>query len=353
MDDDINFYKISSMHRALIFFVYSVDRRLKMKAVLVALFTTTIMMLFTSCVTTSERTSSTNPAEDVQYSLSEITKSKVDLLAANQSYQKTIEILGSPGVRYDASFLAAWSSQDCQLRALFIAFRPKSYITYCPEGGKAPWAGYLEKLKSYRDYRVAFKLPDQTTVGRAYSWKDQKGTSLSISFFDNKSILMQAEYVSGEVGAYTNLFDVDMSSGKTAIGPKVENDFTFIDAHPTQKDLESILQDEASKATSLRQVPYVLFSADWCPPCLALRESLDEPLMREAFTNTYIIEIDTTKLSPKDQMVVEQKFGVKGIPVLYELNAEGKPTGRFVSSSVWGADIPTNMAPPLKEFFGN
>jgi thiol-disulfide isomerase/thioredoxin len=144
-----------------------------------------------------------------------------------------------------------------------------------------------------------------------------------------------------------------MSSGKTDIASKVSKDFTFIAASPSQEGLQEILRIEARKAISLGQKPYVLFTADWCPPCMALRESLDEPLMRDAFRNTYIIEIDTVALGHEDQKIVEKRFNAKGIPSLYELNVNGEPAGHKISGNNWDADIPANMAPPLKAFFGN
>mgnify|MGYP001826642226 CR=1 FL=1 len=325
-----------------------------MKKSAILLFALTIPILSTSCETASEKGGPSGPTDTVQYSVSEITESQLAQLDDAQTYKEIIEILGSPGVLYDASFLATWSTQDCQLRALFIANRPISTMTYCPEGGEGPWASVLEKLKSYRDYRTTLQLPNQTAVGQAYSWQDKQGSKLRIAFFDEKPIWMVAESASAELRAFfTSLFDVDMSRGKTNIAAKVAKDFSFIEAPSSQKDLESILRSEASKAISLGQAPYVLFTADWCPPCMALRENLDDPLMREAFKNTYIIEIDTVRIDPKDETVVEKKFGLKGVPMLYELNADGGPTGRKISGSAWGADIPANMAPPLKAFFGD
>jgi hypothetical protein len=44
-------------------------------------------------------------------------------------------------------------------------------------------------------------------------------------------------------------------------------------------------------------------------------------------------------------------FNVRGIPIFFEVDASGKPTGRFVTGGAWGEDIPENMAPPVKAFF--
>ena len=196
-----------------------------MKKSAILLFALTIPIFSTSCETAREKGGPSGPTDTVQYSLSEITEPRVNQIKGNQTYEEIIEILGSPGVLYDASFLAAWSTQNCQLRALFIANRPIINMTSCPGGGEAPWEGVVEELKSYRDYRATLQFPNQTAVGQAYSWQDKQGSKLRIAFFDEKSVFLLAEFASGKFGMFSKLHEVDLSRGKTDIATKVARDF--------------------------------------------------------------------------------------------------------------------------------
>jgi hypothetical protein len=44
-------------------------------------------------------------------------------------------------------------------------------------------------------------------------------------------------------------------------------------------------------------------------------------------------------------------FIVIGVPTFFELNDEGRSTGRTITGAAWGADVPENMAPVLQGFF--
>jgi thiol-disulfide isomerase/thioredoxin len=126
--------------------------------------------------------------------------------------------------------------------------------------------------------------------------------------------------------------------------------FTMVLIPPSGAALAEVLQAEVPKAKQLGQKPYAYFYADWCGPCKALRKSLDDadPLMMDAFQGAYIIQLDADTWGKK---LAGTKFTVKAIPVLFELDKGGKPTGRKIDGSAWGEDIPKNMAPPLKAFF--
>ncbi|MBI4481046.1 MAG: hypothetical protein HY651_13590 [Acidobacteria bacterium] len=126
--------------------------------------------------------------------------------------------------------------------------------------------------------------------------------------------------------------------------------FTIVLIPPSDGVLADVLKAEVPKANQLALKPYAYFYADWCGPCKALRKSLDDadPLMLDAFSGTYIIQLDADTWGKKLQGT---KFTVKAIPVLFELAKDGKPTGRKIDGGAWGEDIPKNMAPPLKAFF--
>ena len=126
--------------------------------------------------------------------------------------------------------------------------------------------------------------------------------------------------------------------------------FTFVRVGRSSATLQDILRAEAQKAAGMGRYPYVEFYADWCPPCTALRESIADARMVDAFAGTYIIRLD---LDQWEQKLSGTGFYIIGIPAFYELDQDGVPTGRMITGGAWGEDIPENIAPPMKEFFNN
>src|SRR4051794_466995 len=74
--------------------------------------------------------------------------------------------------------------------------------------------------------------------------------------------------------------------------PESPRNFTVVEPNPAEGDLAPILKAEAAKALQLGRKPFVEFGATWCGPCNALKKSLNDPLMKQAFEGTYIIQID-------------------------------------------------------------
>ena len=133
----------------------------------------------------------------------------------------------------------------------------------------------------------------------------------------------------------------------TLVSPAPDK-FTLVRLSPSDGPLEDLLTAEAHKAQEAKQAPYVEFDADWCKSCRALNASLSNERMIDAFEGTYIIRLD---LDEWESQLSGAGFYVSGIPTFYGINAEGKPTEHIITGAAWGADIPENMAPPLKEFF--
>ncbi|MBI1248651.1 hypothetical protein GC197_12525 [bacterium] len=125
--------------------------------------------------------------------------------------------------------------------------------------------------------------------------------------------------------------------------------FTIVELKPDAGELEALLKEEIQKAKESGRKPFVEFYADWCRPRRALRGSLDDPLMIKAFDGTHVVQLNVDAWGEK--AIKAAGFSVDGVPVFFEIDDEGKPTGRSITSSVWDEDIPVNMAPPLKEFF--
>jgi thiol:disulfide interchange protein len=120
----------------------------------------------------------------------------------------------------------------------------------------------------------------------------------------------------------------------------------FVRVTPNGHQLTDIARDEAKKAKARGLAPYLELRADWCGPCRKLEASEHDPRIVDAFAGTYIIRVDVDeaggKLGP---------YRASAIPVFFEVGDDGRPTGRKIDGSAWGADTPESMAPPLKAFF--
>jgi len=117
---------------------------------------------------------------------------------------------------------------------------------------------------------------------------------------------------------------------------------------PASGPLEELLRHEVANAAALGRQPYVQITAEWCGPCKALRASLGDPLMQDAFAGTYIVQVDVDEWKPE---LDKAGFESDGIPVFFAVDGNAKPTGAKIDGGAWGEDIPRNMAPPLKQFF--
>jgi thiol-disulfide isomerase/thioredoxin len=124
--------------------------------------------------------------------------------------------------------------------------------------------------------------------------------------------------------------------------------FGSVTLAPSSGELKSLLAAEAAKAKAKGFTPFVEVRADWCDPCKKLEASMTDPRMVDAFAGTYQIKLDADAWENK---LAGAGIKADAIPVFYELDASGKPTGRSLDGGAWGDDVPENMAPALKKFF--
>jgi hypothetical protein len=96
--------------------------------------------------------------------------------------------------------------------------------------------------------------------------------------------------------------------------------------------------------------PFIEFTASWCPPSAAFDGALEHPLMVQALTGVYLIRVDIDEFSGFSGYEA-YGFKVYGVPIFFELGAEGRPTGRQITSNAWGPDIPENMSRVMGGFF--
>ena len=117
---------------------------------------------------------------------------------------------------------------------------------------------------------------------------------------------------------------------------------------PRQGDLATLITAEVAKAHARKLRPFLELRAEWCKPCKQLEASMNDSRMIAAFAGTYLISIDIDEWDGKLDAI---GVAADSIPVFYELDAKGKPTGRNINGGAWDENIPANMAPPLKAFF--
>jgi thiol-disulfide isomerase/thioredoxin len=139
-------------------------------------------------------------------------------------------------------------------------------------------------------------------------------------------------------------------TAKKSHATKKSHPVVIVDLKPSNEKLAVSLAAQVTKAKAMGLKPFVEFSAGWCPPCRALKASLEShnALMMKAFAGTYIIRMDSDAWGSK---LGGTGFSVNAIPVFYALDGKGKPTGRSIDGGAWGDNTPENMAPPLSAFF--
>ncbi|HEU0032541.1 MAG TPA: hypothetical protein VFQ53_18040 [Kofleriaceae bacterium] len=123
---------------------------------------------------------------------------------------------------------------------------------------------------------------------------------------------------------------------------------SWVEVDPAQP-LARTLADEAAAATRAGKKPHAYLHADWCPPCVEIGKTRDQPKMKAAFAGTHIIAIDVDRVDPKQVEAAGLKSSV--LPIFYRLDDHGRPTGATIDGGAWGDNIPDNMAPPLAAFF--
>ncbi|MEP7121416.1 MAG: thioredoxin domain-containing protein [Byssovorax sp.] len=124
--------------------------------------------------------------------------------------------------------------------------------------------------------------------------------------------------------------------------------FVLVELAPTQGDLQPLLREHAEKARARGLKPFVEFYADWCRPCKALAGLMNDPLIVQAFTGTYVIKLNFDDWQAK---LADAGFTPREIPMFYALDGEGRPTGRKLSGDTWGKANAESMSRALEPFF--
>jgi len=121
---------------------------------------------------------------------------------------------------------------------------------------------------------------------------------------------------------------------------------TIVELDPDQP-LAAHLQAHATQAHARGLRPVFEVGAIWCPPSKLFGDALDHPHMQTALANVYLIRADMDAFG-HDPLLRE--LNVVSVPVFFELDGEGRTTGRSITGAAWGADTIDNMSAALAKF---
>lgn len=129
----------------------------------------------------------------------------------------------------------------------------------------------------------------------------------------------------------------------TALSKKKTNTHTgpLVELNKSGKTLPEVI----AGVLDAGRIPVLYFSADWCAPSVDFKKYLTDPLMQDALTNVTLIEIDTDN----DNENYAARYNARSIPLFVKVDREGKSLGA-INGGAWDANIPVNMAPPMKAF---
>jgi hypothetical protein len=114
-------------------------------------------------------------------------------------------------------------------------------------------------------------------------------------------------------------------------------------------DLREQLRVHAAEAELRGLRPFVEFGAIWCPPSKLFGVALSAPEMVAALAGVYLIRAESDDFEADE--LIDTGFSIRAVPVFFELDAEGLPTGRQINGGAWGADTVENMSRVMGQFF--
>jgi thiol-disulfide isomerase/thioredoxin len=104
------------------------------------------------------------------------------------------------------------------------------------------------------------------------------------------------------------------------------------------------------KEITAKRKPVLYFTATWCAPCKAFKNSLTNQLMIDALEDATLITIDADIDALSERIAL--KYAVKSYPTYIRVDETGKLLLK-IDGSAWQEDVPKNMAPVLKNFMKN
>jgi hypothetical protein len=112
--------------------------------------------------------------------------------------------------------------------------------------------------------------------------------------------------------------------------------------------LAAQLREHANLAEVAKLRPFLEFGAVWCPPSRIFGNALEDPRMKAALAGVYLIRAELDDFA-NDPYTRELRASV--VPAFYELDAEGRWTGRQINGGAWGVDTLENISRTMAGFF--
>jgi hypothetical protein len=112
--------------------------------------------------------------------------------------------------------------------------------------------------------------------------------------------------------------------------------------------LAALLREHANAAELAKLRPFLEFGAVWCPPSRMFGEVLEDPRMKSALAGVYLIRAEMDEFMDDPYA---KELRLSSVPVFFELDAEGRHTGRTITGGAWGADTIENMSRTMTGFF--
>lgn len=123
---------------------------------------------------------------------------------------------------------------------------------------------------------------------------------------------------------------------------------SLIDLAPKDGALAPLLKRETEAAQKRGMKTVVEVGATWCKPCQAVRASIGDPLMVDAFHGVHVVRLDLDEWGPQLDSV---GITAGAIPAFYLLDGNGRAGKKILTGDAWQEDVPSQMAPKIKAFF--
>ena len=121
-----------------------------------------------------------------------------------------------------------------------------------------------------------------------------------------------------------------------------------VELRPEEGQLTEMLVAQHAAAVAQGRAAFVQVYAEWCGPCVALRGSMQDPQMQDAFVGVHLVRLE---LEPwRGELLRLGDVPQVSVPSFFEVLPDGT-LGRSITGHAWGDNVPRYMAPPLADFF--
>lgn len=119
---------------------------------------------------------------------------------------------------------------------------------------------------------------------------------------------------------------------------------------PAEGQLQTLLLMEQTTARAEGRAAFVQLYADWCAPCVSLRNAMSDARMQEAFRGVHLVRLSFDAWQVPLRRMLPSPEAAPSVPAFFEVGPNGE-LGRSIDGTAWGEDVPENMAPVLRAYF--